>query len=41
METWKHISVNPIAGSLGAEVGGIYLGDLSDNAFNEVTHRIH
>ena len=36
METWKHISVNPIAGALGAEVEGAYLGDLSDNAFSEI-----
>src|SRR5215469_773993 len=36
MLTWKHISVNPIAGALGAEVGGVYLGDLSDDALSEV-----
>jgi len=36
MRTWKHISVKPIAGALGAEVGGVYLGDLSEDAFAEV-----
>src|SRR5215469_298998 len=36
MKTWKHIAVKPIAGSLGAEVSGVYLGELSDEAFNEI-----
>jgi taurine dioxygenase len=35
-KTWKHISVSPIAGALGAEVGGVHLGELGDDAFNEV-----
>lgn len=36
MKTWKHIAVIPIAGALGAEVGGVYLGDLGDAAFSEI-----
>jgi len=36
MKTWTHISVNPIAGALGAEVGGVHLGELGDGALNEV-----
>ena len=36
METLRHISVNPIAGSLGAEVDGVHLANLSDSAFSEV-----
>jgi taurine dioxygenase len=36
MKSWQHISVNPIAGALGAEVGGVHLGQLGDDAFNEV-----
>jgi len=36
MRTWKHISVKPIAEALGAEVGGVYLGNLSEDAFAEV-----
>src|SRR5580658_2095088 len=34
--TWTHISVNPIAGALGAEVGRVHLGELGDGALNEV-----
>ena len=30
MSSWKHISVNPIAGALGAEVSGVHLGDLGE-----------
>jgi taurine dioxygenase len=36
MNSSKHISVKPIAGSLGAEVGGVHLGELGDGAFIEV-----
>lgn len=36
MSSWKHISVNPIAGALGAEVSGVHLGDLGEDAFHEV-----
>ena len=36
MKTWQHISVSPIAGALGAEVGGVRLGELGDGAFSEV-----
>ncbi len=36
MKTWKHIRVSPVAGSLGAEVDGIALAHLSDDAFEEV-----
>ena len=36
MKTWQHISVSPIAGALGAEVAGVHLGELGDDAFNEV-----
>ena len=36
MKTWQHISVNPIAGALGAEVGGVHLGELGDGALDEV-----
>ena len=36
MKSWRHISVNPIAGALGAEVGGVHLGQIGDDAFNEV-----
>ncbi len=36
MKTWTHISVNPIAGALGAEVGGVHLGELGDGALDEV-----
>ncbi|MGH7779608.1 MAG: TauD/TfdA dioxygenase family protein [Candidatus Binataceae bacterium] len=32
----SHISVNRIAGALGAEVGGVHLAQLDDNAFAEV-----
>ncbi len=36
MNNWQHISVSRIAGALGAEVGGVHLGQLSDAAFEEV-----
>jgi len=36
MKTWQHISVNPVAGALGAEVDGVNLAQLSDAAFAEV-----
>ncbi len=36
MNSYKNISVNPIAGALGAEVAGVHLGQIGDDAFNEV-----
>jgi taurine dioxygenase len=36
MKTSKHISVNPVAGALGAEIGGVYLRDLGEDAFAEI-----
>ena len=36
MNSYKQISVNPIAGALGAEVAGVHLGQIGDDAFNEV-----
>ena len=36
MKTWHHISVSPIAGALGAEVGGVHLGELGEGALNEL-----
>jgi taurine dioxygenase len=36
MKTWNHIAVNPTAGSLGAEIGEVYLGDVSEDAFTEL-----
>jgi taurine dioxygenase len=36
MKSWRHISVNPIAGALGAEIGGVHLGQIGENAFDEV-----
>lgn len=36
MNSYKNILVNPIAGALGAEVAGVHLGQIGDNAFNEV-----
>ena len=36
MNCYQHISVNPIAGALGAEVGGVHLGRLEDEALDEV-----
>lgn len=36
MSRWQHISVNPVAGALGAEVGGVHLGQLNDATFAEV-----
>jgi hypothetical protein len=35
-KSWQHISVIPIAGSLGAEVGGVHLGQIDDAAFREI-----
>ena len=35
--TYKHIEVRPIAGSLGAEIGGVDLRDsLDDETFEEI-----
>jgi taurine dioxygenase len=36
MKTWQHIKVNPVAGSLGAEVDGVSLANLSDAVFAEL-----
>ncbi|MGA9722390.1 MAG: TauD/TfdA family dioxygenase [Candidatus Binatus sp.] len=36
MDGWQHISVDPVAGALGAEVGGVHLGQLDDATFAEV-----
>ena len=36
MSAWQHLSVSPIAGALGAEVGGIQLAHLNEAAFTEV-----
>ncbi len=36
MRTWQHMSVTPIAGALGAEVGGLHLGEIGDGALDEV-----
>ena len=34
--TYRHISVHPIAGSMGAEIRGADLGNLTDEVFAEV-----
>src|SRR5690349_2550529 len=36
MSTYQHITVNPIAGSLGAEIGDIHLGNINDSEFSEI-----
>lgn len=36
MHSYQHISVSPVAGALGAEVGGVHLGQLEDAAFDEI-----
>jgi taurine dioxygenase len=36
MMTYQHISVSPLAGALGAEIGGVHLGSLTDAAFTEI-----
>jgi taurine dioxygenase len=36
MKTWTHISVSPIAGALGAEVGGVHLAELGEGSLKEV-----
>jgi hypothetical protein len=36
MNEWQHISVNPVAGALGADVEGVDLGLIGDDAFHEV-----
>src|SRR5215510_3765767 len=36
MMTYRHISVSPVAGALGAEISGVDLGSLSDAAFAEI-----
>lgn len=35
---YQHISVKPIAGALGAEIGNVDLADLSDEVFEEIHH---
>jgi taurine dioxygenase len=34
---WQYISVNPVAGALGAEIEGVDLGQIGDEAFSEVS----
>ncbi len=36
MTTYRHITVNPIAGALGAELSGVQLGSLDDATFQEI-----
>lgn len=36
MTTYRHITVNPIAGALGAELSGVQLGNLDDATFQEI-----
>ena len=36
MGTYQYISVNPLAGSIGAEIGGFHLGNLNDAEFAEI-----
>jgi taurine dioxygenase len=36
MTRFQHISVSPIAGALGAEIGGVHLGQIDDATFKEV-----
>jgi taurine dioxygenase len=36
MSAWRHLSVSPIAGALGAEVGGVQLAHLNESAFAEI-----
>jgi len=36
MKKWQHIDVNPVAGSLGAEIDGVSVANLSDSALAEV-----
>ncbi|MBM4255938.1 MAG: taurine dioxygenase [Deltaproteobacteria bacterium] len=36
MAVYQHITVNPIAGALGAEIGGINLGTINDSEFDEI-----
>ena len=36
MNRYQHISVNPVAGALGAEVDGVHLAQLNDSTFVEV-----
>jgi taurine dioxygenase len=45
MSAWRHLSVSPIAGALGAEVGGVQLAHLNESAFAELeaaflTHQV-
>lgn len=45
MSAWRHLSVSPIAGALGAEVGGVQLAHLNESAFAEIeaaflTHQV-
>jgi alpha-ketoglutarate-dependent taurine dioxygenase len=40
MKHQRRLTVNPVAGALGAEVGGVTLaGELSDHEFSEI-HRV-
>ena len=36
MATYQHISVNPLAGALGAEISGVNLGNLDAATFTEI-----
>lgn len=36
MATYRQITVNPIAGALGAELSGVQLGNLNDETFQEI-----
>jgi taurine dioxygenase len=36
MENWQHISVNPVAGALGAELDGVHLAQLDEASFAEL-----
>lgn len=36
MITYQHISVTPVAGALGAEIGKVHLGNLNDEIFREI-----
>jgi taurine dioxygenase len=45
MSAWQHLSASPIAGALGAEVGGVQLAHLNESAFAEIeaaflTHQV-
>lgn len=36
MNNFQHISVSPIAGAIGAEIGGVHFAQIGDEAFNEL-----